>query len=521
MEGGVAQAFRRGIVAAIVLLLLPLGHTELFAQHASPLPQGWSQNNSYSQQNLPDQQSGYGQAQANYGHAQAPVQPLDMGRLEQLIAPIALYPDTLVALVLAASTYPTQVVDADRWRQAQGDASPFDIAGGADVQNWDPSVKALTAFPQVLEEMDRNLRWTTDLGNAYYNQPQDLLAAVQAMRQRAQAAGNLQSTPQQDVRYDQGNIEVAPANPQVVYVPAYNPWSVYGQSVAPYQGFSLFGALQSVLGSSFGSSGSSPVGFGLGTLMTAFSHTSWGWLGWGLNWLSQAVLFNHSDYASNSTTVADWGLPHGGARAYPAQAAFAGQSMGGQSNGSRWPPGRYGIDATPVQGFARTQDRYAANRPSDGRYDQSRTTAYGRPGPEAYNRAPAPIVRQQQIARPTYSTGFYNHSAAGYNSAPGYGNGRSFEAYRAPQTNFQRGEVGNRAYGSSSSAYAGKAQKPEKSGGFHLFGGGNQPKFNQPKFSEPKYREAKQPKFKQPKSSSGHSSSGGHSSGHSSGKHHH
>ena len=122
------------------------------------------------------------------------------------------------------------------------------IAAGADAQNWDPSVKALTAFPQVLGEMDRNMRWTTDLGTAYYNQPQDILQAVQEMRQRAQAAGNLQSTPQETVNYDQGNIEVAPANPQVVYVPAYNPWVVYGQPISPYPGFSLLGALGSFFG---------------------------------------------------------------------------------------------------------------------------------------------------------------------------------------------------------------------------------------------------------------------------------
>ncbi len=91
--------------------------------------------------------------------------------------PIALYPDPLVAQVLTASTYPAQVADADRWRQAQGYAPAEQIAGGADAQNWDPSVKALTAFPQVLAEMDRNMRWTTDLGNAYYNQPQDILQA--------------------------------------------------------------------------------------------------------------------------------------------------------------------------------------------------------------------------------------------------------------------------------------------------------------------------------------------------------
>src|ERR1039458_2607218 len=123
---------------------------------------------------------------------------------------------------------PHQVQDADRWLQAQGNASPYQIAGGADVQNWDPSVKALTAFPQVLEEMDRNIQWTAALGNAYYNQPQDVLEAVQVLRQRAQAAGNLQSSPQEQVSYDQGAIELAPPSPQVVYVPAYNPWTVYG-----------------------------------------------------------------------------------------------------------------------------------------------------------------------------------------------------------------------------------------------------------------------------------------------------
>ena len=109
-------------------------------------------------------------------------------------------------------------------------------------------MKALTAFPQVLAEMDRNMRWTTDLGNAYYNQPQDIIQAVQVMRQRAQAAGNLQTTPQETVSYDQGNIEVAPANPQVVYVPAYNPWVVYGQPISPYPGFSLLGAIGSFVG---------------------------------------------------------------------------------------------------------------------------------------------------------------------------------------------------------------------------------------------------------------------------------
>ena len=251
--GEVAQALRPLMVLAIAMLLLPLGQVELFAQQA-PLPgQSESQNDPYNGQYAPDEQSGYGQQpypqqsdappgqvqpHQEDGQSQPPAEPLNAERLEQLVAPIALYPDTLVAQVLTASTYPAQVADAAHWRLAQGYASPDQIAAGADAQTWDPSLKALTAFPQVLAEMDRNLSWTTDLGNAYYNQPQDVLQAVQVMRRRAQAAGNLQSTPREAVSYVQGNIELALVNSQVVYVPVYNPWSAYGQPVSPYPGYS-------------------------------------------------------------------------------------------------------------------------------------------------------------------------------------------------------------------------------------------------------------------------------------------
>ena len=271
---GVGREQIRLCAIATALLLLPMSQETLFAQQATPAEPGWSQNdpnqspnndpynNPNNRQYAPDQSgdgqqpyeqqpdSAPGQAYPQQNYEPTPPQPLSALQLEQLVAPIALYADTLVAQVLAASTYPAQVVEADRWRQAQGYASPDQIAAGADAQTWDPSLKALTAFPQVLAEMDRNLQWTTALGNAYYNQPRDVLEAVQVMRQRAQAAGNLQNTPQEAVRYDQGNIELVPVNPQVVYVPAYNPWVVYGQPIAPYPGFSLLG----VLGSFFGSS---------------------------------------------------------------------------------------------------------------------------------------------------------------------------------------------------------------------------------------------------------------------------
>ena len=113
---------------------------------------------------------------------------------DRLVAPIALYPDALVAQILAAATYPTEVVEAERWMQQHPDLKGDALAQAVDPQSWDPSVKALTQFPSVLAMMDKSLSWTSSLGDAYVNGQQNVLDAVQVMRQRAQQAGNLKST---------------------------------------------------------------------------------------------------------------------------------------------------------------------------------------------------------------------------------------------------------------------------------------------------------------------------------------
>src|SRR5271167_775172 len=217
-RGDVGLALRCMVALAMALLLMPAWQGELLAQQAPPPQLGQAQED-YSGQ-LQSDESGYkGQpyqaVDAYLQQENGQVQPLPAERLQQLVAPIALYPDALVALVLTASTYPAHVQDANRWRQALGNAAAEQIAAGANAQNWDPSIKALTAFPQVLAQMDQNLPWATDLGNAYYNQPSDVLQAVQVMRQCAQAAGNLQTTPQAAVNYVGGNIQLASVNPQV------------------------------------------------------------------------------------------------------------------------------------------------------------------------------------------------------------------------------------------------------------------------------------------------------------------
>ena len=154
-------------------------------------------------------------AQAPTQAAPTPPHPQETPeQLQQLVAPIALYPDSLVAQILAASTFPEQVVEADRWVQAHPDLKGDALGHAADQQPWDPSVKALTAFPSVLGNMDKNLPWTSSLGDAYYNQQPEVMDAIQVMRQRAQQAGNLKSTPQQTVETQGSTIVIQPAAPR-------------------------------------------------------------------------------------------------------------------------------------------------------------------------------------------------------------------------------------------------------------------------------------------------------------------
>jgi len=214
-------------------------------------------------------------------------------QLQQLVAPIALYPDSLVAQILAASTYPEQVVEADRWLQAHPDLKGDALGKAVDPQPWDPSVKALTAFPSVLGNMDKNLSWTSSLGDAYYNQEQDVMDAVQVMRGRAEESGNLKTTAQQTVTTQGSTIIVEPAAPDVVYVPAYDPWVVYGDPIVawpgwyPYPGIWYDGPYLW-----FG------VGFGIGW----FGGWGWGWGHWGCDWHDDHVIHDHQRYYSRSNT---------------------------------------------------------------------------------------------------------------------------------------------------------------------------------------------------------------------------
>jgi len=236
-----------------------------------------------------------GLAAVDQSSAAPAVQPAEppAAQLQQLVAPIALYPDELTAQILAASTYPEQIVEADRWVQEHHDLQGPQLAQEVDAQPWDSSVKALTQFPSVLANMDKNLSWTSALGDAYVNHQQEVMDAVQTMRHQAQQAGNLKTTSQQKVVEQGAQIVIEPANPEIVYVPQYDPWIVYGPPVVAWPGWYPYpGLFIAEPGVVFG------VGLGIGL----FAGFGWGWGHWGFDWGHRTVVFNHNTYVSRSRT---------------------------------------------------------------------------------------------------------------------------------------------------------------------------------------------------------------------------
>jgi hypothetical protein len=219
-------------------------------------------------------------------------------QLQQLVAPIALYPDRLVAQILAAAAFPEQIVEADRWLQAHPDVTGEAFTQAIDQQPWDSSVKALTALPAVLGNMDKNLSWTSSLGEAYSDEPGNVLDAIQAMRERAKEAGTLKTTPQETVAMEDSNIAIEPANSDTVYVPQYNPWLAYGSPVDAWPDWSAYPGIW------YGGFG---CYFGPPCVIAFFDCYPWGWRHWGFDrhhrfvthdnvrCSSRRATFNHHD----------------------------------------------------------------------------------------------------------------------------------------------------------------------------------------------------------------------------------
>ncbi|MFK3841138.1 DUF3300 domain-containing protein [Serratia sp. NPDC087055] len=249
--------------------------------------------------------------------------PLSADQLYQLVSPVALFPDKLLAQVLAGAGYPDQISAADNWLGQNRGLLPAALTTAADSQPWDPSVRSLVQFPDVLDQMAKNIPWTTALGSAYLNDPTDVMNAIQVLRQRASAKGTLKTSPQQRVivapttqyveqqPYAQSivaapaqTIVIEPSQPDVVYVPRYDPWVAYGQPIPAYPNYSYQNASSYSSGDMLATG---VISFGVGIVVGALINQNHhdGWHSWDVHWNNrrQPVVYNNAPYISHSTTV--------------------------------------------------------------------------------------------------------------------------------------------------------------------------------------------------------------------------
>ena len=220
--------------------------------------------------------------------------PMSATELQSLVAPIALYPDSLVAQILSASTFPDQVAIANYWLEQNKSLTGSALMQAVDKQSWDPSVKALTQFPSVLDNLAKNLSWTSSLGEAFHNQQADVMTAIQTLRAKAKAAGNLKTTSQVTVVQQSPQvIVIQPTNPQVVYVPEYNPAVVYGYPyVVPAYTYTPGAVVAAGI-----------IGFGAGIAVGAMMSggcCGWGYSSWNCGWHGTAVVYHGGAYYGNS-----------------------------------------------------------------------------------------------------------------------------------------------------------------------------------------------------------------------------
>ncbi len=297
------KAFSAGtrLMVAVLLAVLLAGSGVLLAQQAPPAPP-------------------------------PPDQTLSPDQLNDLVAPIALYPDPLLSQVLVAATYPLEVVQAFQWQQRNPGLTGPALTQAAQQQNWDASVQALVIYPDVMKRLNDDVSWTTSLGNAFLAQQQDVMDAVQRMRQKAQQAGKLQSTPQETVATatDAGQpyIDIEPASPDIIYVPVYDPawiwgpplWYPYPRWWWPPRSF-LTGGLF------FGFGGPIDVGFFFGA-----GWHGWGGWGWHPGWGNHTVIVNNTFITRNNFNRTNITNVHGNSTwahdpAHRAGVPYANQSL--------------------------------------------------------------------------------------------------------------------------------------------------------------------------------------------------
>jgi uncharacterized membrane protein YgcG len=376
---------------------------------------------------------------------------LSKGELSQLLAPIALYPDELVAQILMASTYPLEIVQADRWVQQNKNLKGDALAKALEQQPWDPSVKSLVNFPSILSMMSQKLDITTKLGDAFLSQQKDVMDTIQDLRKKAYSEGNLKSTDEQKVVVEKETIVIQPSNPQVVYVPSYNPTVVYGAWTYPaYPPYPYF-----------------PPGYVAGAAFTFAAGVAlgaaWGYAWGGCNWNRGDVNVNVNRNANLNRNI--------NYSKYQQQLQARGQvNRSGQGTWRHDPSHRKNVaytDRTTAQKFGQSPARSTEARRDARGYGDGRTAAgTGRTEPRATDRGRAPGAERGTPSRegriePARSDRGQPPRAGRDSAFSGVGNGRQ------ERMASERG-----ASSRASSSQRGAAPSRGGGGGFSRGGGG-------------------------------------------------
>jgi Protein of unknown function (DUF3300) len=411
--------------------------------------------------------------------------PLSAEELQALVAPIALYPDALVAQILGAATFPDQVALADQWVQQNKSLTGTAQTKAVDGQTWDPSVKALTQFPSVLDNMAKNLSWASSLGEAYHTQAADVMTAVQTLRAKAKAAGNLKSGSQITVVEQSPQvIVIQPTNPQVVYVPTYNPTVVYGAPVVT-PGYSTAAVVTTAV-----------IAFGVGIAIGAAMSNSWGYSYWNCNWHGGTVVYRSAGYYGNSawhggyygSSASAYG-PYGSAHASTGYNPSTGTYARGASASNA-----YGSQAVG-QAYNPNTGAYAATHQASNAYGSYGSSVVSKNGNTAYTQhqttANGTVASAQTSAggSAVAASGKYGNSGAAGQTANGNkyaaANGNVYkntgsgwnQTQGAPKSTSSYS--GSSSYNKSASSYSGANTAAsrgyggqEKSSGSSAFGGG-------------------------------------------------
>jgi len=356
-------------------------------------------------------------------------------QLDSLVAPIALYPDPLLAQVLAASTYPLELIQLQQWLAKNQALKDKSLADAVAKQPWDPSIQAMAALPEVVKRLADDIQWTTDLGNAFLAQQGDVMDAVQRMRKKADSNGNLKSTEQQRVETkvveNKSVIVIEPAKPEVVYVPSYDPVVVYGPPVYPYPPIYYPPAGYYAAGMA--------ISFGLGVAMGA-AWGGGGW-GWGSGWGNNNVYVNHNNNFVRNSNI------NGGNR---------NNINGGNRGNGNWTHNPQHRGGAPYRDRA-TADRFGG---TTGRDSLSNRQASAR----------------QQVGRQggNLSSNRGGDSTLGNRSGNGIGSGNrpsSGGADRIGNRDLSRAGGGNRdAFGGGSTGFDGRSAKASSSRGASSMG---------------------------------------------------